>query len=74
MDWVLEFYDKQNAWSGVYKEEISKIDRNDAALIKTLGGPGRKRMLELGSGGGQGAVATADLGHTVVAVLTFVSA
>ena len=68
MEWVREFYDKQNAWSGVYEEEISETNRQNAALIEELAGRGSKRVLELGAGGGQGAAATADLGHKVVAV------
>lgn len=68
MEWVREFYEKQNAWSGVYEEEISQTNREKAALIETFAGTGPKRVLELGAGGGQGAAAAADLGHTVVAV------
>lgn len=68
MEWALEFYDKQNAWSGMYEEEISQTNREKAALISEFAGPGPKRVLELGAGGGHGAAAAADLGHTVVAV------
>lgn len=68
MDWALEFYDKQNQWSGCYLDEVSDAHREKAALIAELAGPGVKRILELGAGGGQMAIAAAELGHTVVAV------
>ncbi len=68
MEWVRDFYAKQNQWSGVYTEQINAGHREKARLIETLAGPGPKRVLELGAGGGQAAAATADQGHTVVAV------
>lgn len=68
MEWAREFYEKQNRWSGVYEEEITATNREKAALIAEFAGAGAKRVLELGAGGGQAAVATAALGHTVVAV------
>lgn len=68
MDWALEFYTKQNQWSGVYEEAINDGHRLKAAWIEELVGPGQKRVLELGAGGGQVAAAMADLGHEVVAV------
>lgn len=68
MNWVYEFYDKQHEWAGVYAEEINDSHRTAAAWIESFTGPGPRRVLELGAGGGQGAAATAELGHTVVAV------
>lgn len=68
MDWALEFYTKQNQWSGVYEEAIHDGHRLKAAWIEELVGPGQKRVLELGAGGGQVAAAMAELGHEVVAV------
>jgi SAM-dependent methyltransferase len=68
MDWALEFYTKQNQWSGVYIEPINEGHRLKAAWITEFTGPGRKRTLELGAGGGQVAAAMAELGHEVVAV------
>ncbi len=68
MDWALEFYTKQNQWSGVYEEPINDGHRLKAAWIAELTGPGQKRVLELGAGGGQVAAAMADLGHDVIAV------
>lgn len=68
MDWSLEFYTKQNQWSGVYEESIHDGHRQKAGWIEEMHGPGRKRILELGAGGGQVAAAMAALGHAVVAV------
>lgn len=68
MEWVLDFYDKQNLWSGIHKEEVSKGHREKAQLIEEFVGAGTKQILELGAGGGQNAAAMADLGHTVVAI------
>jgi len=68
MDWALEFYTKQNQWSGVYEEAINAGHRLKAAWLAELTGPGQKRILELGVGGGQVAAAMAELGHEVVAV------
>ena len=68
MDWALEFYTKQNDWSGVYEEAIHDGHRLKASWIEELTGPGKKRILELGAGGGQVAAAMAMLGHDVTAV------
>jgi len=68
MNWVYEFYDKQHQWAGVYEEAINENHQTAAGWIEAFTGPGRKRVLELGAGGGQGAAATADRGHSVVAV------
>lgn len=68
MDWALEFYTKQNQWSGVYEEAIHEGHRLKAGWIEELVGPGKKRILELGAVGGQVAAAMADLGHDVIAV------
>ncbi len=68
MDWALEFYTKQNQWSGVYEEASNEGHRLKAAWIEELVGSDQKRILELGAGGGQVAAAMAELGHEVVAV------
>lgn len=68
MDWALQFYTKQNQWSGVYEESIHDGHRLKASWIEELTGPGKKRILELGAGGGQVAAAMAMLGHDVTAV------
>jgi SAM-dependent methyltransferase len=68
MDWVEQFYRLQNAWSGVYSGDVTAVHMQRVTAIVRLGGAGRKRVLELGAGGGQCAAAAADLGHDVVAV------
>lgn len=68
MNWALDFYTKQNQWSGVYEEPINDGHRQKAAWIEEFTGSGPKRILELGAGGGQVAAAMADLGHAVTAV------
>ena len=68
MNWVREFYEKQNAWSGCYEGDPGAEHYRKAALISDLAGAGSLRVLELGAGGGQVAAAAADLGHSVVAV------
>ncbi|MFN8493323.1 MAG: class I SAM-dependent methyltransferase [Caldilineaceae bacterium] len=68
MDWALEFYTKQNDWSGVYEEPINEGHRLKASWIEEFTGSGPKRILELGAGGGQVAAAMADLGHEVTTV------
>jgi SAM-dependent methyltransferase len=61
------FYERQEELSGAYSGEISEHHRIKAALVDAHCGRIR-RVLELGAGGGQMAVATADLGFEVVAV------
>lgn len=69
MEWVQEFYTKQNAWGEeFYLVEVDESHRKRAAYMETIAGDGAKHMLELGAGGGQTSAALADLGHTVTAV------
>ncbi len=68
MDWVEDFYTKQDEWAGVYGEPIRPHHREKAALVEEVGSSRPLRVLELGCGGGQVASAIADLGHSVVAV------
>lgn len=68
MDWVENFYTKQDEWAGVYGEPVGPHHREKAALVETAGLSRSLRVLELGCGGGQVASAIADLGHSVVAV------
>lgn len=68
MEWVEDFYTKQNEWLGVYKGGVTDVDRQNAAVLHRLSGIRIGRVLELGAGGGQNAAATADLGYTVTAV------
>ncbi len=66
-DWIKDFYDQTAIWWGA-DADIPAEDRQRAMAINRLGGPGPKRVLELGAGAGNTAAATADLGHQVVAV------
>jgi len=68
MDWVEEFYTKQEAWSGVYTSPVSDYNREKALKLQSMGGLSPKSVLELGSGGGQTAYATAELGYQVTAI------
>ena len=66
MEWVRAFYEKQQQWADVCSGSVRNVHRRRAALIVC---PRRKppyRILELGCGGGQSAVALAELGHEVV--------
>lgn len=68
MDWVKGFYARQDQLSGVYSRSLDETDHERAALLAKLSGPPPKRVLELGAGGGQTAVATAALGYAVTAI------
>ncbi len=67
-DWdPRSFYERQEEWSGAYTGPITDYHRRKAALVARHCGRER-RVLELGAGGGQAALATAELGLTVDAV------
>ena len=68
MNWMLEFYTKQNQWSGCYEGDFADSHRQKARLVEELVGAGPLRILELGAGGGQIAAALAELGHAVAAL------
>jgi SAM-dependent methyltransferase len=61
------FYDRQDELTGAYADEVSDYHRSKAALVGLHCGHTR-HVLELGAGGGQVAVATAELGYAVDAV------
>lgn len=65
MDWVETFYSAQNDWMGVYLTPLEERDQERVALVHELVGTAPRRILELGAGGGQTAVAFALAGHTV---------
>ena len=65
-DWVSRFYDRKGDVSG--PTGVLEHHRERAAAIERFGGKGAGRVLELGSGAGGSAVATAELGYQVVAV------
>jgi SAM-dependent methyltransferase len=60
-----EYYDRTALWWGT--TQVTARDRHRAACVDRIPG-GPHRVLELGAGYGGSAAATADLGHTVVAV------
>jgi SAM-dependent methyltransferase len=68
MDWVRDFYAKQDAWLGVYSGPITDTDYKRVVAVARLSGDGPHRILELGAGGGQTAAALADAGHSVTAI------
>ncbi len=61
------FYERQEELSGAYSGEVADHHRAKASLLEAHCGRLR-RVLELGAGGGQMAVATAELGFSVEAV------
>lgn len=65
MDWVENFYEAQNEWFGVYLGEVEESHRERAALVQEMTNTSTKEILELGAGGGQTAIALAELGHRV---------
>ena len=74
MDWALEFYTKQDEWSGCYTGDVTDDHRKRAAWVHAQISGESKRILELGSGGGQVAVAMAAMGHDITAIDLVVSA
>ena len=68
MNWVESFYSKQYQWGDLFAAGVSDYHHQKAAQVEQLAGPGNKRILELGSGGGENACAKASLGHSIVAV------
>lgn len=68
MEWVKEFYGAQNEWFGVYLGEVTDAHHERAVLVNELSDNQPKKILELGAGGGQTAIALAMLGHEVTMV------
>jgi methylase of polypeptide subunit release factors len=62
VDWVREFYNREDEWAGVFRDGIDAFHRERALAGR------RGHVLELGCGGGQTAAAIAEVGHTVVAL------
>jgi SAM-dependent methyltransferase len=73
MDWVRPFYERQYSWAD-WRRRWANPDPDDPGLaahvqaVRRLGGPGGRRILELGSGTGHIAAALANAGHEVVAI------
>ncbi len=68
MEWVEQFYKNQNEWIDCYGGDVLAAHRKNGAIVWRLSGGKTGRLLELGAGGGQNAVAVADLGFSVVTV------
>ena len=68
MEWIKEFYDKQEKWSRCYTGPITEFHTDKVLEVEKVVGSAPKKILELGSGGGQFAVAASARGHTVVAI------
>jgi SAM-dependent methyltransferase len=68
MEWVREFYERQNEWAGVYVGDVTETHRKNGAVLQRFAGGRIGSLLDLGAGGGQNAAAAADLGYTVTAV------
>jgi SAM-dependent methyltransferase len=69
MDWVKEFYSKQNEWFGIYLGKIEESHHKRAWLVQEFANLSTAvNILELGAGGGQTAAAIANLGHKVTMV------
>ena len=68
MAWTREFYAKQAEWSGAYRGGVLPWHRRKAERARAMLGAPPKRILELGAGGGQNAIALAELGYKVIAV------
>src|SRR4029453_1192318 len=67
-DWdPRRFYERQDELSGVYSGAVTERHRAKASLVEGYCGA-TSRGLELGAGGGQTAVATAELGFDIVAI------
>jgi SAM-dependent methyltransferase len=75
MNWVKDFYSKQNEWLGIYLGEIEEMHHQRALLLHDYiqsqpqcPEPSQIRVLELGAGGGQTAVALAQFGYDITTV------
>ncbi len=68
MDWVPGFYSRTGEWWGPAEARITGRDHERVALLHRHAGSAPRRVLELGSGYGTTAAATARAGHTVTAV------
>jgi SAM-dependent methyltransferase len=69
MLWVKNFYEKQNEWLQAYLGPIEEQHYRRAWMVQELAGLCKgKKILELGGGGGQTALALASLGFDVTMV------
>ncbi|SHF83265.1 Methyltransferase domain-containing protein [Streptoalloteichus hindustanus] len=68
VDWVREFYSTTGSWWARADARLGERDWRRVGLLREHAGGEPKRVLELGSGYGTTAVATAKAGHEVTAV------
>jgi len=68
MEWVKDFYEKQNQWMNYSKRPVDDFDFEKVELVEKFVGKENISILELGSGGGQFSIAAAKKGHEVVAI------
>ena len=68
MEWVKEFYEKQNQWMNYSKKPVDEYDFEKVELVEKNLDKDKLTILELGSGGGQFSIAAAKKGHEVVAI------
>ncbi len=67
MDWAKQFYEQQNNLLNIYRTDVQDYHHDKVKLIQKSGISGGS-VLELGAGGGQMAVATAQAGYRVTAI------
>jgi SAM-dependent methyltransferase len=68
VDWVREFYSTTGVWWGAAEARITGRDIRRVGHLLEHAGTAPLRVLELGSGYGTTAIATAQAGHAVTAV------
>lgn len=67
LDWIEPFYTQAGIWWGE-DPQAEGVHAARVATVARLCGPGRKHILDLGTGPGATAAALADAGHAVLAV------
>lgn len=68
MDWIQEFYERQNTLSLIYTNSTIADYHHDKVKLIQKHHPEGKSVLELGAGGGQVACATSMAGYEVTAI------
>lgn len=63
-----DFYRYQHQWSKIYARDITRADRERVLWLNRITGLSEVRLLELGAGGGQFAVAACLQDHQVTAI------
>lgn len=69
MEWVKDFYRKQNEWAQAYLGEVTPENRQKAETVCHLAPDQRGgSLLELGAGGGQNAAVLSEAGFSVTTI------